>query len=81
MSTYKSSLSEFLSRNPFDSPRTFGFFYREKMRAIHRVAPDSPLTEILELGGGRSGLTRLLYPNARITNLDMELSSVCKRAV
>jgi len=72
MSAYKSPLSTFLSRNPFESPRTFGFFYREKMRAIHRVAPDSPLTEILEVGGGRSGLTRLLYPKAQITNLDME---------
>jgi SAM-dependent methyltransferase len=74
MSGHKSSLSAFLSRNPFESPRTFGFFYREKMRAIHRVAPDSPMSEILEVGGGQSGLTRLLYPNARVTNLDMESS-------
>jgi SAM-dependent methyltransferase len=71
---HKSSLSTFLSRNPFDSPLTFGFFYREKMRAIHRVAPDSPFTQILEVGGGQSGLTRLLYPNARVTNLDMDPS-------
>jgi SAM-dependent methyltransferase len=71
---HKSSRSTFLSRNPFDSPLTFGFFYREKMRAIHRVAPDVPLANVLEIGGGRSGLTRLLYPSARVTNLDMDPS-------
>jgi GT2 family glycosyltransferase len=69
---HKTSLSTFLSHNPFESPLTFGFFYREKMRAIHRVAPDLPFREVLEVGGGRSGLTRLLYPAARITNLDMD---------
>ena len=47
-----------------------GFFYREKMRAIHRVAPDEPLRDILEVGGGQSGLTALLYPEAHVTNLD-----------
>jgi SAM-dependent methyltransferase len=71
---HKRFLSDFLSRNPFESPLTFGFFYREKMRAIHRVAPEAPFQEILEVGGGRSGLTRLLYPRARIANLDMEPS-------
>jgi ubiquinone/menaquinone biosynthesis C-methylase UbiE len=71
---HKRSLSDFLSRNPFDSPLTLGFFYREKMRAIHRIAPDADFKEILEVGGGQSGLTRLLYPQARITNLDMEPS-------
>lgn len=71
---HKSPLSTFLSRNPFEFPVTLGFFYREKMRAIHRVAPDSPFTEVLEVGGGRSGLTRLLYPTARITNLDSDPS-------
>ena len=69
---HKAALSTFLSKNPFESPLTFGFFYREKMRAIYRVAPDLPFGEILEVGGGRSGLTRLLYPAARITNLDMD---------
>jgi ubiquinone/menaquinone biosynthesis C-methylase UbiE len=71
---YKSALSVFLSHNPFQSPLTLGFFYREKMRAIHSVAPDVPSREILEVGGGRSGLTRLLYPDARVTNLDLEPS-------
>jgi GT2 family glycosyltransferase/SAM-dependent methyltransferase len=69
---HKTSLSTFLSKSPFELPLTFGFFYREKMRAIHRVAPDVPVGEILEVGGGRSGLTRLLYPAACITNLDMD---------
>jgi len=69
---HKTSLSTFLSHNPFESPLTFGFFYREKMRAIYRVAPDLPFRGVLEVGGGRSGLTRLLYPAARITNLDMD---------
>jgi SAM-dependent methyltransferase len=71
---HKSSLSTFLSHNPFESPLTLGFFYREKMRAIHRIAPNSPFNEILEVGGGRSGLTRLLYPTARVTNLDLDPS-------
>jgi ubiquinone/menaquinone biosynthesis C-methylase UbiE len=71
---HKRSLGDFLSRNPFESPLTFGFFYREKMRAIHRIAPALDFKEILEVGGGQSGLTRLLYPQARITNLDMDAS-------
>jgi SAM-dependent methyltransferase len=70
--THKSPLSTFLERNPFDSPLTLGFFYREKMRAIHRVAPDVHFGDVLEVGGGRSGLTRLLYPSARVTNMDMD---------
>jgi SAM-dependent methyltransferase len=51
---------------------TLGFFYREKMRAIHRVAPDLPFREILEIGGGRSGQARMLYPQARVINLDSD---------
>jgi SAM-dependent methyltransferase len=70
----KMPLAAFLAKNPFDAPLTFGFFYREKMRAIHRISPDVPLGRILEVGGGRSGLTRMLYPKARITNLDMDPS-------
>src|SRR5215210_4250584 len=69
---HKRSLSGFLSRNPFVPPLTLGLFYREKMRAIHRVAPDAAFQDILEIGGGRSGLTRLLYPAARVTNLDAD---------
>jgi ubiquinone/menaquinone biosynthesis C-methylase UbiE len=71
---HKRSLRAFLDRNPFESPMTLGFFYREKMRAIHRVAPKGPLDQVLEVGGGRSGLTRLLYPETSVTNLDMDAS-------
>jgi len=74
LSTCKRPLRDFLARNPFVSPLTFGFFYREKMRAIHRMAPELPFKDILEVGGGQSGLTRLLYPHANITNLDMDPS-------
>ena len=54
------SLTEFLTKNPFPHPHTLGFFYREKMRAIHRIAPDLALNNILEIGGGQGGLTALL---------------------
>jgi len=69
---HKAALGPFLARNPFPHPLTLGFFYREKMRAIHRVAPDRPFREILEVGGGRSGLTALLYLQSRIVNLDRD---------
>lgn len=68
----KASRRAFLAQNPFPNPLTTGFFYREKMRAIHRVAPDRPFRDILEVGGGQSGLTAMLYPKAHVTNLDME---------
>jgi SAM-dependent methyltransferase len=68
---HKRPLADFLSDNPFPGPYTQGLFYREKMRAIHRVAPDAPVVEILEVGGGRSGLTSLLYPNVRVINIDL----------
>ena len=68
---HKRSFGDFLRKNPFPGPYTQGLFYREKMRAIHRVAPDAPVAEILEVGGGRSGLTSLLYPNAQIINIDL----------
>ena len=71
---YKANLGDFLARNPFVDPLTLGLFYREKMRAIHRVAPDAPFRLILEVGGGRSGLTALLYPNALVINLDADLA-------
>jgi SAM-dependent methyltransferase len=41
------------------------------MRAIHQVAPDAPVEKVLEVGGGRSGLTSLLYPNAQVVNIDL----------
>ncbi|MEQ9234994.1 class I SAM-dependent methyltransferase [Coleofasciculus sp. E2-BRE-01] len=68
---YKAPLNHFLSKNPFSRPLTQGFFYREKMRAIHRIAPDQNFRKILEVGGGQSGLTALLYPQAKVTNLDL----------
>jgi SAM-dependent methyltransferase len=68
----KRARGAFLARNPFPRPYTLGFFYREKMRAIHRVAPDDGGARILEVGGGQGGLTKLLYPSAEVTNLDMD---------
>src|SRR5215510_9596295 len=70
----KRPLGTFLDRNPFECPLTLGFFYREKMRAIHRIAPDGPFDHVLEVGGGRSGLTRLLYPDGTVINLDIDTS-------
>jgi SAM-dependent methyltransferase len=63
---------EFLRANPFPHPLTSGFFYREKMRAIHRVAPAGAFRTILEIGGGQGGLTALLYPGARVVNLERD---------
>ncbi|MBW4636266.1 MAG: class I SAM-dependent methyltransferase [Iphinoe sp. HA4291-MV1] len=68
---YKTPLTYFLSQNPFPKPLTQGFFYREKMRAIHRITPDKPFQDILEVGGGQSGLTALLFPEAKVTNIDL----------
>ncbi|WP_270934409.1 class I SAM-dependent methyltransferase [Falsiroseomonas oryzae] len=68
----KATLGAFLARNPFPYPHTLGFFYREKMRAVHRLAPDVAVRHALDIGGGRSGLAALLYPRARITTLDHE---------
>ncbi|MHB1225322.1 MAG: class I SAM-dependent methyltransferase [Gemmatimonadaceae bacterium] len=68
----KSPLGPFLARNPFPHGLTFGFFYREKMRAIHRVTPDEPVALVLEVGGGRGGLTPLLFPGSRVVNVDLD---------
>jgi SAM-dependent methyltransferase len=73
----KSQLGTFLAGNPFPNGLTDGLFYREKMRAIHRVAPNSlgergRRARILEIGGGRSGLARRLYPDAEIVTLDLD---------
>lgn len=70
--TEKVNLPTFVKKNPFPQPLTTGFFYREKMRAIHRISPSSGLAEILEIGGGQSGLTTLLYPQAEVVNLDKD---------
>jgi ubiquinone/menaquinone biosynthesis C-methylase UbiE len=73
----KAPLSEFLAGNPFPNGWTDGLFYREKMRAIHRIAPMTLGNQgtggrILEIGGGRSGLARLLYPDADVVTLDLD---------
>jgi ubiquinone/menaquinone biosynthesis C-methylase UbiE len=64
----------FLARNPFPNGWTDGLFYREKMRAIHRIAPASISKDghILEIGGGRSGLATMLYPDADVITLDLD---------
>lgn len=68
----KAPLGAFLRQNPYPFPYTEGFFYREKMRAVHRVAPDREVAEVLEVGGGTSGLTAMLYPRAHVTNADLD---------
>ncbi len=70
----KRAKASFLALNPFGSGRTEGLFYREKMRAIHFISPDTlPLTSrILEIGGGKSGMARSLYPRANVTTLDID---------
>jgi SAM-dependent methyltransferase len=70
--THKIPLPEFLARNPFPGPLTDGLFFRDKMRALHRIAPEAPVGDLLEIGGGRSGLSAMLYPAARVVNLDID---------
>jgi SAM-dependent methyltransferase len=67
----KATLSDFLAHNPFPGRFTDGLFYREKMRAIHKLAPERGVGRILEVGGGRSGLTALLYPHSNVISLDI----------
>lgn len=73
----KTPLGPFLARNPFPHGLTDGLFYREKMRAIHRIAPDHLRDDdrpprILDIGGGRSGLAWLLYPDAEVISVDID---------
>lgn len=68
----KTPLSRFLAANPFPGPFTDGLFFRDKMRAIHRMAPEFVSGPILEIGGGQSGLTKLLWPQAEVTVLDAD---------
>lgn len=68
----KRPLGAFLADNPFPGKLTDGLYFRDKMRAIHRIAPDSVGRELLEVGGGRSGLSKMLYPAARVVNLDFD---------
>lgn len=73
----KAPLGRFLAQNPFPHGLTDGLFYREKMRAIHRIAPgrlrdDDRPARILDIGGGRSGLASLLYPDAQVVTVDID---------
>jgi GT2 family glycosyltransferase/SAM-dependent methyltransferase len=68
---HKAALGPYLAQNPFPHGRTSGLFYREKMRAVHGIAPDLPFRQVLEVGGGQSGLTAMLYPRAEVTNADL----------
>lgn len=76
----KAALGAFLARNPFPHRLTDGLFYREKMRAIHRISPDrlrdadDRPPQILDVGGGRSGLASLLYPDADVVTVDVDPS-------
>ncbi len=71
---HKAPLGRFLACNPFERGFTDGLFYREKMRAIHRLAPPALDGPILEIGGGRSGMASYLYPGADIVTLDIDPS-------
>ncbi|CAN5436313.1 hypothetical protein BH10PSE12_BH10PSE12_32620 [soil metagenome] len=70
------SLGDFLRRNPFERGWTDGLFYREKMRAIHRIAPPSLMADaqLLEIGGGRSRMAKMLFPKAHVVTLDIDPS-------
>lgn len=75
----KAPLGRFLAQNPFPHGLTDGLFYREKMRAIHRIAPerlreDGRGVRVLDVGGGRSGLAALLYPDAEVITIDLDPS-------
>jgi len=65
---------DFLDQNPFENGLTDGLFYREKMRAIHTIAPSCLPADarIIEIGGGRSGMARKLYPEAHVTTVDID---------
>lgn len=65
-------LAAFLADNPFPGKLTDGLYFRDKMRAIHRIAPERAGADLLEVGGGRSGLSKMLYPGARVVNLDFD---------
>jgi ubiquinone/menaquinone biosynthesis C-methylase UbiE len=70
----KQKKASFLALNPFGNGWTEGLFYREKMRAIHSISPENLPSSacILEIGGGKSGMARSLYPQAHVTTLDID---------
>jgi len=68
----RADLTPFLRANPYPRPRTDGLYFREKMRAIHRIGPPGPMRTVLEVGGGTSSLTGLLHPGATVVNLEID---------
>lgn len=61
-----------LSKNPHPHRYTLGMYYREKMRALGSLIPRQGFEDVLDVGGGRSSLCSLLFPEARITNVDSD---------
>ena len=59
---------DFLARNPFPRPWTLGFFYREKMRAIHQVVPDESLPDVLEVVAQELVDEALVLTDGRVTS-------------
>jgi ubiquinone/menaquinone biosynthesis C-methylase UbiE len=47
-------------------------YYREKIRALASLIPNQEAGEVLDVGGGRSTLCSLLFPNAQVTNLERD---------
>ena len=70
----KAPLPAFVATNPFAHPQTLGLFYGEKMRAIHTVSPDRGVSQVVEVGGGQSGLAAALYPRADVLTVDLDAS-------
>ena len=63
----------FLAANPFPRPLTEGFFFREKMRAIHRVTPPTPVAP--GAGGRRRHERRSppgCFPGATVVAVDLD---------
>ena len=50
----RAELGPFLAANPFPGKLTDGLYFRDKMRAIHRIAPESVAGQGLEVVGGQS---------------------------
>ncbi|HLU39999.1 MAG TPA: class I SAM-dependent methyltransferase [Planctomycetota bacterium] len=67
---------EFLARNPFPHRHTLGLFYREKLAAIWPLLAGLAPRRVLEVGGGRSGLTQLCFPAADIVSVDRDRSEL-----
>ncbi len=61
-----------LADHPFPGALTAGHHFRDRMRAIHHIAPDRARCDLLEVTGGRSGLSKMLYPEAGVVNLDFD---------